>query len=247
MLKGKVAVVTGGTRGIGFATAKLFLENGASVAIFGSKQESVDKAIAKLKAEKASYPVIGFCPELFNVEQVGAAFAEIVKAYGKVDILANIAGITQVHNFYTYPIEEFQKIININLVGTFVCGQAAARIMKENGGGSIINTSSIAGIYAQSANVGYPTSKFAVNGLTRTMARELGKDQIRVNAVAPGVTKTDMVNNLPKEYIAPMEKAVPLGRLGEPEEVAAAYLFLASDVASYTTGTIISVDGASLC
>ena len=117
--------------------------------------------------------------------------------------------------------------------------------MKEQGGGTIINTSSMVSLYGQPAGVGYPTSKFAVNGMTKSLARELGKDNIRVNAVAPGVTRTDMVAALPDEMVARISAGIPLGRVGEPEEVADCFLFLASDMASYVTGEILSVDGAT--
>ena len=130
--------------------------------------------------------------------------------------------------------------LNVNAV--FNCSKAAAIYMKNQGGGVILNTSSMVSIYGQPAGVGYPASKFAVNGLTKSLARELGKDHIRVNAVAPGVTKTDMVAALPNSMIA----TIPLGRIGEPEEVANAFLFLASDMASYITGTILQVDGAAM-
>ena len=128
----------------------------------------------------------------------------------------------------------------------FLCAQAAARIMKEQGGGVILNTSSMVSLYGQPSGVAYPTSKFAVNGLTKSLARELGKDNIRVNAVAPGIIRTDMVAALPESMIAPMVAAVPLGRIGEPSDIANAFLFLASDLASYVTGEILSVDGAAM-
>ncbi len=137
------------------------------------------------------------------------------------------------------------NIMNLNVNAVFNCAQAAAKVMKEQGGGVIINTSSMVSIYGQPSGVGYPTSKFAVNGLTKSLARELGKDNIRVNAVAPGITRTDMVAVLPEEVIQPIVATIPLGRVGEPEEVADAFLYLGSDMASYVTGEILSVDGAA--
>ena len=128
----------------------------------------------------------------------------------------------------------------------FVCSKVAAKYMKEQGGGVILNTSSMVSIYGQPSGSAYPTSKFAVNGLTKSLARELGRDNIRVNAVAPGVTNTDMVSVLPQEVIEPIIKTIPLGRIGEPEDVANAFLFLASDLASYITGVVLSVDGAAM-
>ena len=136
--------------------------------------------------------------------------------------------------------------MNLNVNAVFVCAQAAARVMEKQGGGAILNTSSMVSIYGQPSGVGYPASKFAVNGLTKSLARELGKYNIRVNAVAPGVIRTDMVAALPEAMIKPLIATIPLGRVGEPEDIANAFLFLASDLASYVTGEILSVDGAAM-
>ncbi len=245
LLKGKVAMVTGGTRGIGYAIVKKYLENGASVALCGSKQETVDKALAKLKTENPDYPVMGLCPDLQSPEEVAAAIEQVKETFGSFDILVNNAGISARESLYDYKPEDFAKIMNLNVTAVFNCAQAAAKVMKEQGGGVILNTSSMVSLYGQPAGVGYPASKFAVNGLTKSLARELGKDNIRVNAVAPGVTRTDMVAALPEEMIKPLIATIPLGRVGEPEDVANAFLFLASDLASYVTGEILSVDGAA--
>lgn len=245
LLKGKVAMVTGGTRGIGYAIVKTYLENGASVALCGSKQETVDKALEKLKAENPDYPVIGMCPDLQSPEAVAAAVDKVKETFGSFDILVNNAGISARESLYDYKPEDFAKIMNLNVTAVFNCAQAAAKVMKAQGGGVILNTSSMVSLYGQPAGVGYPASKFAVNGLTKSLARELGKDNIRVNAVAPGVTRTDMVAALPEEMIKPLVATIPLGRVGEPEDVANAFLFLASDLASYVTGEILSVDGAA--
>lgn len=244
MLKGKTAVVTGGTRGIGFAIVKKYLENGANVAIAGSRQESVEKAIEKLPEYKER--VMGIWPNICSPEEVAAAFASVKEKFGSIDILANNAGISSRTSLYDYTVEEFSKIVDINLKAVFVCSQAGARIMKEQGGGVIINTSSMVGEYGQPSGCGYPATKFAVNGLTKSLARELAKDQIRVNAVAPGVTKTDMVAALPEEMVARISAGIPLGRVGEPLDIANAYLFLASDLASYVTGITLRVDGAAM-
>lgn len=244
MLKGKTAVVTGGTRGIGFAIVKKYLENGANVAIAGSRQESVEKALEKLPEYKER--VMGIWPNICSLEEVAAAFASVKEKFGRIDILANNAGISSRTSLYDYTVEEFSKIVDINLKAVFVCSQAGARIMKEQGGGVIINTSSMVGEYGQPSGCGYPATKFAVNGLTKSLARELAKDQIRVNAVAPGVTKTDMVAALPEEMVARISAGIPLGRVGEPLDIANAYLFLASDLASYVTGITLRVDGAAM-
>lgn len=245
MLQDKVAIVTGGTRGIGYATVKKFLENGATVILFGSRQETVDKAITSLKTENADWPVTGACPNLTVYAEVEAAIQKVADDYGRLDILVNNAGISARESLYEYDPAKFENIMALNVNAVFNACRAAAPIMKTQGGGCIINTSSMVSLYGQPAGVGYPASKFAVNGLTKSLARELGRDQIRVNAVAPGVTRTDMVAALPKEMLERVAAPIPLGRVGEPEEVANAFLFLASDLASYITGEILSVDGAA--
>lgn len=244
MLTGKTAIVTGGTRGIGLAIVEKYLENGAKVAVAGSRKETVDKALAKLSGYEGR--VMGIWPNLCDPEEVAKAFASVKETFGSVDILANNAGISSRTSLYDYTVEEFSKILDLNVKAVFVCAQAAARIMKEQGGGVIINTSSMVSLYGQPAGCGYPTSKFAVNGLTRSLARELAKDHIRVNAVAPGVTKTDMVAALSKELVDRISAGIPLGRVGEPEDIANAYLYLASDLASYVTGDVLHVDGAAM-
>lgn len=245
MLKGKVAVVTGGTRGIGFAIVQKYLENGATVVLCGSRKETADKAVKELKEINPNYNVEGIGLDLNNPEEIEKEFNRIKGQYGSLDILVNNAGISQRESIYNLKPEEFDNILELNVNALFYCSQAAAKIMKPQGGGVILNTSSMVSIYGQSSGVGYPTSKFAVNGMTKSLARELGKDNIRVNAVAPGVTNTDMVKVLPDEIIKPLIATIPLGRVGEPEDVANAFLYLASDMASYVTGVILSVDGAA--
>lgn len=245
MLKGKVAVVTGGTRGIGFEIVRKYLMNGAKVVLFGSRQESVDKALQKLNEENSEWEVEGKFPKLTDAAEVEKAISEVKEKFGRIDILVNNAGISQSTPLYDYTSEEFDKVIDLNVKAVFYAILPAAKIMKEQGGGCIINTSSMVSISGQPAGVGYPASKFAVNGLTISLARELGKDNIRVNAVAPGVTKTDMVASLPEQVVQRISAGIPIGRPGEPEEVADAFLYLASDMASYVTGEILSVDGAS--
>jgi len=245
MLKNKVAIITGGTRGIGFAIAQAFLKNGAKVAVLGSRQETVDNALSKLKAENASWEVMGLCPDLTNYSAVEAAFKDITEKLGGIDILVNNAGISAREPIEVYDPEAFKNIMDLNVTAVFNGCKAAVPFMKEKGG-SIINTSSMVAKFGQQSGVGYPASKFAVNGLTQSLARELGKYNIRVNAVAPGVTRTDMVAALPEEMVARVAAGIPLGRVGEPEEVANAFLFLASDMASYISGAILAVDGATV-
>ncbi len=245
LLEGKKAIVTGGTRGIGLAVVETFLKNGASVALFGSRQETVDNALAKLHAENPDWNVIGLAPNLSDYASVEKAINKVKETFGKIDILVNNAGVSARESLYQYDPEAFKSIMDLNVTAVFNGCRAVAPIMKAQGGGSIINTSSMVSLYGQPAGVGYPTSKFAVNGMTKSLARELGRDNIRVNAVAPGVTRTDMVANLPEEIVKRVCAPIPLGRMGEPEEVANAFLFLASDLASYITGEILSVDGAA--
>ena len=244
MLKGKIAIITGGTRGIGYATVKTFLDNGAIVILFGSRQETVDKALCQLKECNPDYPVEGMAPNLQNAEEIDEAIQSIKDKYGRIDILINNAGISQSAPLLDYKPGDFEMAMSINVTALFHTIQPVAAIMKEQGGGVIINTSSMVSISGQPAGVGYPTSKFAVNGMTISLARELGKYNIRVNAVAPGITRTDMVAALPKETIDAMSARIPLQRVGEPQDIANAFLFLASDMASYVTGEILSVDGA---
>ena len=244
MLKGKVAVVTGGTRGIGYAIVKKFLENGASVVLWGSRQETVDRALERLRQDNPDWQVTGMAPDLGSYEEVARALDSVKKKYGKIDIMVNNAGISARDNLYDYNPEDFDRIMDLNVNSVFRCSKAAAAIMREHGGGVILNTSSMVSFYGQPAGSGSPASKFALNGLTKSLARELGRDHIRVNAVAPGVTRTDMMEAVPQEVIEPIVRTIPLGRLGEAEDIANAFLFLASDMASYVTGEILSVDGA---
>lgn len=244
LLKDKVAIVTGGTRGIGFEIVRKYLQNGAKVVLFGSKEETVRKALIKLKEENEAWEADGMWPILTDAKEVEAAILQVKEKYGRIDILVNNAGISQSTSIYEYTAEEFDKIIDLNIKALFYTILPTVKIMKKMGGGCIINTSSMVSITGQPSGVGYPVSKYAVNGMTVSLARELGPDKIRVNAVAPGVTRTDMVASLPKEMVDRISAKIPMGRPGEPEEVANAFLFLASDMAKYVTGEILSVDGA---
>lgn len=247
MLSGKVAVVTGGTRGIGRAIVETYLANGATVIFFGSRKETVEEAMSSLKEHFFDVTLEGMYPNLSNEREVEDAMAVIVKRYGKIDILVNNAGISDSHSFYDYEETLFDRVMDLNVKAAYLCSKAVIPYMKEQGGGVILNTSSMVSQYGQPAGVAYPTSKFAINGMTKSLARELGPDQIRVNAVAPGVTNTDMVKALPEQVIDPLIKSIPLRRIGEPQDVANAFLFLASDLASYITGAVIAVDGAAMC
>ncbi len=246
LLEGKVAVITGGTRGIGFAIAKGMLAEGAKVVVCGSRQETADKAVRAILDEDPDAPIKGAAPDLTVEAEIQELLDEVRRDWGSIDIMVNNAGISQRTPLVDYTPEEFEKVMDINVKSVFNGCQAAARIMVDQGtGGVILNTSSMVGTYGQPSGVGYPTSKFAVNGMTKSLARELGKHQIRVNAVAPGVTATDMLTALPEELVQRISATIPLGRPGQPEEVANAYVFLASDRASYITGAVLPVDGAT--
>ena len=242
MLKGKIAVITGGTRGIGFATAKKFLENEAKVVLLGSKQETVEKGIKELKQINSSYEVIGFYPNLSSKEEMNEVFKKVKEIYSRIDILINNAGISSKTKIEDYSEEEYDKITNLNIKSVFNCSKQIIPYLKETKG-VILNTSSMVSIYGQPSGVMYPTTKFAVNGITKSLARELAPQGIRVNAVAPGIINTDMVAKLPKEIIEPLIKTIPFGRIGEPEDIANAFLFLSSNLSSYITGVVLSVDG----
>lgn len=240
MLEGKVAVVTGGTRGIGYAIVEKFLENGAQVILFGSREETVNKALETLRKKYSK--VDGFYPKLTDEKELSSVFKQIKDTYGHIDILVNNAGISSKTKLEDYTEEEYDKVSDLNIKSVFTCSKVILPYLKETKG-VILNTSSMVSIYGQPSGVMYPTSKFAVNGMTKSLARELAPFGIRVNAVAPGIIETDMVRSLPKEMIEPLIQTIPLGRIGKPEDIANAFVFLASDMASYISGIVLSVDG----
>ena len=242
-LQNQVAVVTGGSRGIGAAVVEAFLKEGATVILTASSQSSADKAVERIRTAHPDAPVFGIAPELSNLASVQQALEQVVAQHGRLDILVNNAGMSESTPLENYTAETFEKVMDLNVKGVFHCSQAAARLMQKQGSGVILNTSSMVSRYGQSTGVAYPTSKFAVDGMTLSLARELGPKGIRVNAVAPGITETDMMKAVPKEVIEPLIRQIPLGRLGQPEDIANAFVFLASQEASYITGVVLRVDG----
>lgn len=242
-LQNQIAIVTGGSRGIGYATVEAFLREGAAVVLTASTPESAQRAVEKLKAAHPEARVCGISPQLSSLASVEAAFAWVVSTYGRNDILVNNAGMSDRTPLADYSPERFDQVMELNLKGVFHASKAAAHYMVQQGSGVILNTSSMVGRDGQPAGLAYPVSKFAVNGLTLSLARELGPKGIRVNAVAPGITCTDMMRAVPQEVLAPMIAQVPLRRLGQPEDIANAFVFLASQEASYITGVVLPVDG----
>ena len=236
-LKDKVAII------IGYATADAFLREGARVIIAASSKASADKAVASLKEKHPNAIVAGISPDLSKLEDVRSIFKTVTSVYGCVDILVNNAGVSESTPFTEYTEEDFDRVMDLNVKGVFNATRAAVECMVPRGAGVILSTSSMVSKYGQPSGIAYPASKFAVNGLTVSLARELGPKGIRVNAVAPGITETDMMKAVPKEVIEPMIAQIPLRRLGKPEDIANAFVFLASDEASYITGVVLSVDG----
>ena len=243
LLDNQIAIVTGGSRGIGYAIVKKFLENGATVILCASRQDNARKAVDSLHSINPDWNVEGIAPNLSDYDDVKSQFDDIIKRYGRIDILVNNAGSSSSEPFTSYTTDSFNKIMDLNINAVFNCTRAVVEHMQANHRGNIINTSSMVSKYGQPAGVAYPTSKFALNGMTISLARELGPQGIRVNAVAPGITNTDMMQAVPKEVIEPLIKQIPLRRIAEPEDIANAFLFLASDMSSYITGHILNVDG----
>lgn len=242
-LKGKVAIVTGGSRGIGFAVVKTFLESGAKVALCASRRETADQALEALRAINPDWEVMAVTPKLSDRKSVEESFDRVRRELGEIDILVNNAGITSSTKLGDYSDEELRSVLDLNVFSVLNCSRAVVESMKARGCGVILNTSSMVSICGQPTGVAYPASKFAVNGATLSLARELAPFGIRVCAVAPGVTRTDMMRSVPAETIERLAGTIPLGRIGEPQDIANAFLFLASDMADYITGVVLSVDG----
>ena len=246
MLSGKVAIVTGASRGIGRETALTLAGYGATVIVnYCGSKDKAEAVVEEITA--AGGTAKAYQGDVSDFDVAKEMITSVKKEFGSIDILVNNAGMSDSHSFYEYDQKLFDHVMDLNVKAAYLCTQAVSSIMKEQGGGVILNMSSMVSLYAQARGVAYPMSKFAINGMTKALARELGPDHIRVNAVAPGVTNTDMVKALPKAMIEPLIQSIPLRRVGEPQDIANACLFLASDLASYITGAILSVDGAAMC
>lgn len=243
-LKNKIAIITGASRGIGFAISEAFVREGAKIALCGSRLSSAESAAAKLKEAYPGAEILPLGVDVSDSAAIKEMVAAVMKRWSRIDILVNNAGVTSAKQIFDMSDEDFDSVIRINLAGPFRCIREVAGIMKDQGGGSIINTSSMVGSYGGKMQTAYSSSKFGVNGLTKSCAKELGPYHIRVNAVAPGVVLTDMVaHSVNDQMMEAMHRMTPLGRAATPSELAGTYVHLASDEASFTTGTIIHVDG----
>jgi len=240
-LAGKVSLITGAAQGIGLATAIKFAREGAIVIACDVKQAAVDDAVAQCRALGAEAE--GYVVDVTQREMVDAVVAKVKAQFGRIDVLVNNAGITQDARLQKMTQEQFDRVIDVNLRGVFHCAQAVADTMTAQGSGVILNASSVVGIYGNFGQTNYAATKFGVIGFTKTWSRELGPKGVRVNAVAPGFIATPILNTIPEKVITEMEHRVPLRRLGQPEEIANTYAFLASDEASYINGAVIEVSG----
>ena len=240
-LQGKVAVITGGANGIGKATALRFLDEGARVIICDLFQDALDKTVLEFSGFG---DIAAYAADVTKEEEVVSMVADIIAKYGKIDILVNNAGITSDAQLVKMGVDQFDKVIGVNLKGVFLCTRAIAPHMISAGYGKIINAASVVGLYGNFGQTNYAATKAGLIGMTKTWAKELGKKNICVNAVAPGFILTDMVKKMPEDILAVMCAKTPMKRLGTTEEVANVYLFLASDESSYVNGAVISVDGA---
>jgi len=240
-LSNKICLITGAAQGIGLATAETFAREGATVIVADLKPEAVADAVRRCQALGAQAE--GHALDVTERERVDAVVAQVLARHGRIDVLVNNAGITQDARLQKMTIEQFDRVIDVNLRGVFHCAQAVADAMVRQGHGVILNASSVVGLYGNFGQTNYAASKFGVIGFTKTWARELGPKGIRVNAVAPGFIETPILATIPDKVLDEMRQRVPLRRLGRPEEIASVYAFLASDDASYVNGAVIEVSG----
>lgn len=240
-LSQKVSLITGAAQGIGLATAIKFADEGARVVVCDVNAGAVQAAVSQCQATGAQ--AIGHVMDVTVREQVDAVVGNVMAEFGRIDVLVNNAGITQDARLQKMTIEQFDRVIDVNLRGVFHCTQAVADHMVAQGSGVVLNASSVVGIYGNYGQTNYAATKFGVIGFTKTWSRELGPKGIRVNAVAPGFIATPILDTIPDKVIAEMAQRVPLKRMGTAAEIANVYAFLASDEASYINGAVIEVSG----
>lgn len=240
-LDNKVAIITGGADGIGKAAVERFAQEGAMVIIWDLNEEK-GKLLAETLSGEGKH-VVFMKVNTANFNEVEKAGAEVFEKFKRIDILINNAGITRDSTLKKMTPETWQQVIDVNLTGVFNCTKVVSEYMLLSNYGRIINTSSVVALYGNFGQTNYVATKAGVIGMTKTLARELGRKGITVNAVAPGFIATEMVAKMPENVLQMMKDKTPLGRLGKPEEIASAYLFLASDEAGFINGAVLSVDG----
>jgi 3-oxoacyl-[acyl-carrier protein] reductase len=240
-LENKVAIITGGAQGIGKAAVKRFAEEGAVVIIWDVNEEKAYSTINEFRniSDKISFQKV----DVTKLESVTEAAKQIIEKHQRIDILINNAGITRDASFLKMTSEQWQQVIDVNLTGVFNCTKAVAPFMVDKLYGKIVNTSSVVGLYGNFGQTNYVATKSGIIGMTKVWAREIGRKGINVNAVAPGFIATEMVSTVPEKVLDMLKERTPLGRLGEPEDIANAYLFLSSDEAKFINGAVLSVDG----
>jgi 3-oxoacyl-[acyl-carrier protein] reductase len=242
-LVGKVSIVTGAGQGIGQATALKFAREGAKVAVCDINEAGIQPVVDEIRG--AGGAALGFVVDVTNKASIARMVEGVMTAWGRIDTLVNNAGIVQDAQFKKMTEEQFDRVIDVNLKGVYNCTKAVVDIMLEQNSGVILNASSIVGLYGNFGQTNYAATKFAVIGMMKTWARELGRKGIRSNAVCPGFIHTPILNSMPGKIVKMMEDKVPLGRLGQPEEIANTYAWLASDEASYINGAVIEVSGGA--
>ena len=240
-LTGKVSIITGAAQGIGRATALKFAKEGAKVAVCDVNAVAIDetvKAILDAGGEAAGYRV-----DVTDKASIAQMVEGVMAKWGRIDTLVNNAGIVQDAQFKKMSEEQFDRVIDVNLKGVYNCTKAVVDIMLAQNSGCILNASSIVGIYGNFGQTNYAATKFGVIGMVKTWARELGSKGIRANAICPGYIHTPILASMPSKVLKMIEDKVPMGRLGQPEEIANTYAWLASDEASYINGAVIEVSG----
>lgn len=240
-LKDKVAIVTGAGRGIGEATAKKFAVEGAKIVVADINEDDINRVLEEIKAEGGD--AIGIVVDVTKRDKVDEMVEKSVEAFGSLDIIVNNAGITADNTLLKMTEDQWDRVIQVNLKGVYNCGQAAAKIMTQHGKGVILNATSVVGLYGNYGQTNYAATKWGVIGMTKTWAKELGKKGVRVNAVAPGFILTPMTEKMPEKVLNMMADKAPIKRLGTPEDIANAYTYLASDEASFVTGSVLEVTG----
>lgn len=240
----KTVIITGGARGIGYIGAERFLRSGNwRIAIWDINAEQIEKSGSELAARYGAENVFWQTVDITSKESVNAAFQAVLSRFGRIDSLINNAGVTRDAMLHKMEEEDWNMVLDVNLKGAFLCTKAVAPHMKERKSGVIINTSSVVGLYGNIGQSNYAASKFGIIGLTKTWAKEMGKDGIRVNAVAPGFTMTEMLNSVPEKILSAVVEKTPLKRLGKPEDIANAYYFLSNEESAFITGQVLPVDG----